>query len=530
MDIGLGGEQLVGKLRFEGKTPVGHNGFLKDAEVYAKSGDGEWEKVKDFSFEESANGNGEVIFDEPVAADRIKVTVIDSFNEIDYKLACIGEIHVYKAILPEPFEINVSVNWQDGDDKDGARPENVEVGLKIDGKAVEDSVLVLNESNGWTGAFENIDPESGESFEVYCITEDFDSSAEKEGYLYECAGSVEEGFVVSAVRSEVLNTEVHWIDNDNEQGKRPDTVTLVYEGGGQTEVMTAASSHVLPDTVDMDLVVPKYGEDGAAVEYTVSGGSYSDTDWLIDTDAAADEDGIYVVNYRLETEDPGPGEDLSTEALEEALKRAEDVSTENVIPSAAEKFEKAKEEAQAVLDAVKAGDPSVTQEQIDESCKALNDAMNNLPLKADKTELEALVKEAEEVDADKYTDESMAALNTALKEAVEILANEELSEADQKIVDEAAEKLDAAIKGLVEKDPDPEEPGTGDPDPEDPSDKPNGDGGSDGGNGNTGSQGDSSTGGKAVKTGDVENTALLWAILLIASAGACVYAKKRKMQ
>ena len=46
-------------------------------------------------------GNGEVIFDEPVAADRIKVTVMDSFNEIDYKLACIGEIHVYKAILPE---------------------------------------------------------------------------------------------------------------------------------------------------------------------------------------------------------------------------------------------------------------------------------------------------------------------------------------------------------------------------------------------------------------------------------------------
>ena len=527
IEFGLGGEQLVGKLRFEGKTPVGNNGFLKDAEVYAKSGDGEWEKVKEFSFEESANGNGEVVFDEPIAAERIKVTVTDSFNEIDYKLACIGEIHVYKAILPEPFEINVSVNWQDGDDQDGARPENVEVGLKIDGKAVEDSVLVLNESNGWTGAFENIDPESGESFEVYCITEGFDSSAEKEGYLYECAGNVEEGFVVSAVRSEVLDTEVHWIDNDNEQGKRPDTVTLVYEGGGRTEVMTAASSHVLPDTVNMGLVVPKYGEDGAAVEYTVSGGAYTDADWLIDTDAAADEDGVYIVNYRLETEDPEPGEDLSAEALEDALKRAEDVSTENVIPSAAEKFEKAKEEAQTVLDAVKAGDPSVTQEQIDESCKALNDAMNNLPLKADKTELEALVKEAEEVDADKYTDESMAALNTALKEAGEILANEELSEADQKIVDEAAEKLDAAIKGLVEKDPDPEGPGTGDPDPEDPSDKPDGDGGSDGGNGNTGSQGDSSTGEKAVQTGDAENTVLLWAILLIASAGGCVYAKKK---
>ena len=29
IEFGLGGEQLVGKLGFEGKTPVGHNGFLK---------------------------------------------------------------------------------------------------------------------------------------------------------------------------------------------------------------------------------------------------------------------------------------------------------------------------------------------------------------------------------------------------------------------------------------------------------------------------------------------------------------------
>ena len=50
IEFGLGGEETVGKISFEGKTPVGHNGFLKDAEVWAKSGDGDCEKVTDFSF------------------------------------------------------------------------------------------------------------------------------------------------------------------------------------------------------------------------------------------------------------------------------------------------------------------------------------------------------------------------------------------------------------------------------------------------------------------------------------------------
>lgn len=485
--FGLGGEETVGKISFEGKTPVGHNGFLKDAEVWAKSGDGKWEKVTDFSFEESAKGNGEVIFDEPVTADRIRITVRDSFNEIEPKLACIAEIHVYRAILPEPFGINVSMDWQDRNNRDNDRPDSVEVGLKVDGKVIENLTLTLSEDNSWTDAFENIGPEMGTAFEVYSITEDFDSSKEQEGYLYECAGSVEEGFTVRAVRSVVLNTEARWIDNDNASGKRPDTVSLIFKGGSQEEIVNVTSSHVLPDTVEADLVVPKYQEDGTRYTYTVSGGTYSDTEWLIDT---ANEDGVYIVNYRLEDEEPG--EDLTTTELEDALKRAAEISEDDVIPSAADKFEafeEAKTNAQELLGKVNEGDTSVTQEQIEEICKALTDAMDALPMKADKAALQELVNQAEEIDTGKYTEDSVAVFNEALEAAVKILKDENISSADQAAVDAAEEQLEKAIDGLVEKQPV-----------------------------------------TAVKTGDTGNMAVLWAMLLAVSAGTCIYVKKRKTQ
>ena len=506
IEFGLGGEELVGKISFQGKTPQGNNGLLKDAEIYARS-DGEWNLVKTFSFAEGTNGNGEVIFDEPVTADRLRVTVTDSYNVIDYKLACIGEIHVYRAILPEPFEINVSMDWQDADDSDSERPASVEVGLKVDGKIIDGETLTLSESNGWTDAFENVDPELGAAFEVYCITEDFDSSTEKEGYRYECTGTVGDGFKVHAVRSVVLDTEVRWTDNDNASGKRPDTVSLIIKGGSQTEIVNVTSSHALSDTVEADLVVPKYQEDGTPYEYNVSGGAYSEAGWQIST---ANEEEVYIVKYELK---------LSAEDLEKALESAEKITTEGVIPSAVAELEKAKAAVQELLNRMNAGDTTVTQDQIDASFNALTAAMGNLPLKADKTELNTLIETANAaVASGKYTEESVAVLNEALKAAGEILGDENISTGEQDRVNTAAAQLRTALNSLVEK-----QSGTGGTG----SDSKPGTGLGIGAGNNTvsGAAADD----KAVKTGDTENAAL-WLMLLAVCAGTCIclWVKRRE--
>ena len=113
-------------------------------------------------------------------------------------------------------------------------------------------------------------------------------------------------------------------------------------------------------------------------------------------------------------------EELSTAILEYALELAEKASTEGVVDAAVEKFEAAKADAQAVLDAVKAGDTSVTQKQIDDSWRALIESMHYLSFQqGDKTDLGKVIVLAEEMEADldSYLDEGKQAFIDALEGA-----------------------------------------------------------------------------------------------------------------
>ena len=96
-----------------------------------------------------------------------------------------------------------------------------------------------------------------------------------------------------------------------------------------------------------------------------------------------------------------------------------------------------------------------TQSQIDEAAGILENAIQGLeekqdppePAVADKTVLYAKITEAEGKEASGYTADSFQNLADALKAAKEISGNKE---ATQKQVDEATEKLENAIKALVE--------------------------------------------------------------------------------
>lgn len=70
------------------------------------------------------------------------------------------------------------------------------------------------------------------------------------------------------------------------------------------------------------------------------------------------------------------------------------------------------------------------------------------PVKVDKSELENAIKDAQEVDAEKYTAESYAKLNEALTAGEIVLADENAVQAD---VDNAAAAITEAIEGLIEK-------------------------------------------------------------------------------
>lgn len=109
-----------------------------------------------------------------------------------------------------------------------------------------------------------------------------------------------------------------------------------------------------------------------------------------------------------------------------------------------EDLQKALVAAKAVLD-----DNQATQAQIQDAYDELNAAVNGLVKKADVSVLSEMIKEAEAIDTEKFTADSVEALNKVLAEAKALAANEN---ATQQKVDDMVKALDAAIKGLEKAD------------------------------------------------------------------------------
>ena len=148
----------------------------------------------------------------------------------------------------------------------------------------------------------------------------------------------------------------------------------------------------------------------------------------------------------------------------------------------------------------------------------------------DKTQLTAVIKEAEErlEQADKYTEETVKALQKEVEAAQFILADKEASQAD---IDTAVQKVRTAIDALEEKTQTekPENPDNNKPDNNKPGNGNNG-GQNNNGNSNQSTTQKPSTGtpNKAVKTGDATPIAGAVSGLLAGGAALLAFLKRRK--
>jgi Uncharacterized protein conserved in bacteria len=154
----------------------------------------------------------------------------------------------------------------------------------------------------------------------------------------------------------------------------------------------------------------------------------------------------------LEEKSAPPEADKS--ALERAVAEAEIIDKEQYTESSV----KALEEALAAAKAMQANADAM-QAEVDEAAKALNDAIAALeekpvPPEADKSALEKAIEDAEALDTEAYTAESVEALAAAIEAAREALENA----GDQDAVDAAVAALAEVIEALEEKPGEPEEP------------------------------------------------------------------------
>ena len=96
-----------------------------------------------------------------------------------------------------------------------------------------------------------------------------------------------------------------------------------------------------------------------------------------------------------------------------------------------------------------AADGDAMEEDIQPVAQALLDAILAQRFKADKSILEDLINQAENLNLEGYTAESVAVFRSALSEAQAVMADNSLSEDDQATVDNAVAALSAAMNGLT---------------------------------------------------------------------------------
>ena len=130
--------------------------------------------------------------------------------------------------------VTVTKTWDDANNQDGIRPESVTVQLTKDGKAVEGYEAVeLNEANGWSYTWTGLIKQSKGAYHNYSVVE-LDLT---EDYTYTATNTAngEETITltnthVPAVVSKTV-TKV-WNDADNQDGKRPDSISVVLKADG----------------------------------------------------------------------------------------------------------------------------------------------------------------------------------------------------------------------------------------------------------------------------------------------------------
>lgn len=155
-----------------------------------------------------------------------------------------GNITITNTHTPETIEISVAKDWNDEDNQDGIRPNNVTVNLLNDSEIVTSAVL--DESNGWEHTFTNL-PKFSNGEEInYRVTED--SVANYSTTIVDDPDTeADQGYVVTNTHTpgetSVTVTKA-WLDANNQDGKRENIqVQLTANGEAEGEPITLSAAN-----------------------------------------------------------------------------------------------------------------------------------------------------------------------------------------------------------------------------------------------------------------------------------------------
>lgn len=178
--------------------------------------------------------------------------------------------------------------------------------------------------------------------------------------------------------------------------------------------------------------------------------SYQDGTAIVgkETDGSDSQKGKYLGVDTIENVKALGDDDLDVETLNNLIDKKDTLTLDIYTPISVEKLEKALEKAKQIN--TKESLKYILEDEFNQTLKELQEAYDNLELKANKEDLEQLVNK--EIETKEYTQESYQAYLDALKQAKDILDDENATQQD---VNNAYEQLNQAIDNLkvIEKDP-----------------------------------------------------------------------------
>ena len=134
----------------------------------------------------------------------------------DTKTFKITSLHV-----PEKFDLDVNKIWDDNNNQDGFRTDEITVNLLIDNEKQEK--IVLNEENGWTGSFENLNRYKDGELINYSVKEE---KVEKYDDTYQRQDDAITITNKHSPETKDISISKIWNDNNDQDGLRPDFVTV----------------------------------------------------------------------------------------------------------------------------------------------------------------------------------------------------------------------------------------------------------------------------------------------------------------
>ncbi|MDO4356018.1 MAG: Cna B-type domain-containing protein [Clostridia bacterium] len=163
---------------------------------------------------------------------------------------------------PEQIEIHGEKVWEDADNQDGKRPQNVTINLYANGKFLSSQLVTANSEGEWNWSFRNLPKyENGQEI-VYTVTENAVT-----GYDSQVDGNAESGFIVknTHIPEKIsISGQKYWDDANNQDNKRPNSIQVTLMKG--TEVI--ASKTVYDPWRWTFSNLPKY-ENGQEITYSI---------------------------------------------------------------------------------------------------------------------------------------------------------------------------------------------------------------------------------------------------------------------